>query len=86
MFGNNQVGLWNGVRNGHKGALNYIFGQYARMPYKYGYKFTANFKQIEDCIQEVFLAYGKKGDLKWNGLPKATLIDNLSKKDHKGNI
>ena len=61
MFGNNQVGLWNGVRNGHKEALNYIFGQYARMPYKYGYKFTANFKQIEDCIQEVFLALWEKG-------------------------
>ena len=52
--------IWNRVRNGHKDALNHIFEKYARMLYQYGYKFTANYKQIEDCVQEVFLALWEK--------------------------
>ncbi len=54
--------IWNRLRNGHKDALHHIFEQYSGMLYKYGYKFTSNHKQVEDCIQEVFLALWEKRD------------------------
>ncbi|MDN5214929.1 sigma-70 family RNA polymerase sigma factor [Fulvivirgaceae bacterium BMA12] len=54
--------IWNRLRNGHKDALNYIFRRYVKMLYQYGYKFTADHKQIEDSIQEVFLTLWEKRD------------------------
>ncbi len=54
--------VWNRLRNGHKDALNYIFRRYVKILYQYGYKFTADHKQIEDSIQEVFLTLWEKRD------------------------
>ena len=56
--------IWNRVRDGQKYAFNHVFKKYAKMLYRYGYKFTSNHKQIEDCIQEVFLTlWEKRGTL-----------------------
>ena len=48
------------MRNGHKDALNYIYNQYVEILYQYGFKFTNDHKQIEDCIQDLFLDLWEK--------------------------
>lgn len=52
--------IWDTLRNGHKDALNYIYNRYVEMLYQYGFKFTNDHKQIEDCIQDLFLDLWEK--------------------------
>ena len=52
--------IWDKLRHGHKYALNYIYNQYVEMLYQYGFKFTNDDKQIEDCIQDLFLDLWEK--------------------------
>ena len=52
--------VWNRLRNGHKDALNHIYRLHVKTLYQYGYKFTNDYKQIEDSIQEVFLTLWEK--------------------------
>lgn len=47
--------LWNGLRQGNKQALDFIFEKNIRMLYAYGNKITQNTDLVEDCIQDVFV-------------------------------
>ena len=58
--GQSESQIWDHLRNGHKDALSYIYNQYVEVLYQYGFKFTNDHKQIEDCIQDLFLDLWEK--------------------------
>lgn len=55
--------MWDDLRSGDKGALDYIFEHYVSLLQWYGEKITVNNALVEDSIQELFIELWNKKSL-----------------------
>jgi RNA polymerase sigma factor (sigma-70 family) len=58
--------VWNALREGNQRALDYIFEKYVRLLYAYGGKITKDQGAVEDCIQDLFVELWRKHEVLGN--------------------
>ncbi len=52
--------LWLKLKKGDAQVLGYVYNKYVKDLYRFGRQFSADQSLVQDCIQDVFIALGKK--------------------------
>lgn len=54
--------IWADLKSGDNGALGYVYNTYIQDLFRFGYQFSKDKELIQDSIQDVFIAIGRKSD------------------------